>query len=37
MIPAIEDVVKSVDLDEGVLIIEPIEGLLGLNEKKSGS
>ena len=28
LIPAIEDVVKSVDLDRGCLIIEPIAGLL---------
>ncbi len=28
LIPAIEDVVKSIDLDKGCLIIEPIEGLL---------
>jgi len=34
LIPAIADVVKSVDLDKGYLAIEPIEGLLSLNEKK---
>ncbi len=28
LIPAIEDVIKSIDLDKGCLIIEPIEGLL---------
>ena len=28
LIPAIEDVVKSIDLDEGRVIIEPMEGLL---------
>jgi len=28
LIPAIEDVVKSVDLDRGQITIEPIEGLL---------
>ena len=28
LIPAIEDVVKSIDLDKGCLVIEPIEGLL---------
>ena len=33
LIPAIEDVVKSIDLDKGCLIIEPIEGLLSLNQK----
>ena len=34
LIPAIEDVVKSVDLEEGRLVIEPIEGLLSLNQKR---
>lgn len=33
LIPAVEDVVKSVDLDKGCLVIEAIEGLLNLNEK----
>ncbi len=33
LIPAVEDVVKSVDLDTGCLTIEPIKGLLSLNEK----
>ena len=33
LIPAIEDVVKSVDLDKGCLVIEPIAGLLSLNQK----
>ncbi|GAI01472.1 unnamed protein product, partial [marine sediment metagenome] len=28
LIPAIEDVVKSIDLDSGRITIEPIEGLL---------
>jgi len=32
-IPAIEDIIKSVDLDNGRLTIEPIEGLLDLNKK----
>lgn len=32
LIPAIEDVVKSVDLSRGRLVIEPIEGLLNLNQ-----
>lgn len=31
LIPAIEDVVKSVDLERGRITIEPIEGLLDLN------
>ena len=35
LIPAIEDVIKSVDLDEGKMVIEPIEGLLNLNQKAS--
>jgi len=33
LIPAIEDIVKSIDLDEGRIVIEPIEGLLSLNKK----
>lgn len=33
LIPAIGDVVKSIDLDKGCLVIEPIEGLLSLNQK----
>ena len=33
LIPAIEDVVKSIDLKKGCLVIEPIEGLLSLNKK----
>lgn len=33
LIPAIEDVVKSIDLNEGRIVIEPIEGLLSLNKK----
>ncbi len=34
LIPAIEDVVQSIDLNKGIITIEPIEGLLELNEKK---
>ena len=33
LIPAIEDVVKSIDLSNGRMVIEPIEGLLSLNKK----
>ena len=33
LIPAIEDVVKSIDLNNGRIVIEPIEGLLSLNQK----
>jgi 16S rRNA processing protein RimM len=33
LIPAIEDVIKSIDLDQGYMTIEAIEGLLSLNEK----
>jgi 16S rRNA processing protein RimM len=36
LIPAIEDVVKSIDLDKGRVIIEPIEGLLSSNQKAAG-
>ncbi len=35
LIPAIEDVIKSVDLDKRRLIIEAIDGLLSLNQKAS--
>jgi 16S rRNA processing protein RimM len=34
LIPAIEDVIQSIDLDRQCMTIEPIEGLLDLNEKK---
>ena len=33
LIPAIEDVVKSIDLNQGRMVIEAIEGLLDLNQK----
>lgn len=33
LIPAIEDVVKSIDLDKGFMTIEAVDGLLSLNEK----
>ncbi len=33
LIPAIDDVVKSIDLGKGYLVIEAIEGLLNLNQK----
>lgn len=36
LIPAIEDVIKSIDLDEGRVVIEPMEGLLNLNRKATG-
>jgi len=36
LIPAVEDVIKSIDLDKGCLAIEPIEGLLDLNKKAVG-
>ena len=35
LIPAIEDAVRSVDLERGFMEIEPIAGLLDLNRKKS--
>jgi len=34
LIPAIEDVIKSIDLKKGCIIIEPMEGLLNLNKKR---
>jgi 16S rRNA processing protein RimM len=35
LIPFIEDVILSVDLASRTITIEPIDGLLDLNEKKS--
>ena len=35
LIPAIEDVVKSIDLDKKRLVIEPIKGLLELRKKSA--
>jgi len=34
LIPATDEIIKSIDLDKGVMIIEPMAGLLDLNEKK---
>ncbi len=34
LIPAIEDVIKAIDLEQGYITIEPMEGLLDLNQKK---
>ena len=33
LIPAIEDIIESIDLNKGCLVIKPIEGLLSLNKK----
>jgi len=33
LIPAIEDIVKSIDPDGGRIVIEPVEGLLSLNKR----
>ena len=33
LIPAIEDVVQSIDLDQGIMTIEAIDGLLSLNQR----
>jgi 16S rRNA processing protein RimM len=35
LIPAIDEVVKSVEPERGVIVIEPVDGLLNLNRKKS--
>ena len=35
LIPAIDDVVKSIDLNQGRIIIKAIEGLLSLNQKEA--
>ena len=37
LVPATDEYVKSVNLEQGVLVIEPVEGLLDLNAKKSKS
>ncbi|MBA7583901.1 Ribosome maturation factor RimM [subsurface metagenome] len=37
LIPAIEDVVKSIDLNKGRIVIEAIPGLLSLNQKTAKS
>lgn len=34
LIPATDEIIKSIDLDKGIMVIEPMNGLLGLNEKK---
>jgi 16S rRNA processing protein RimM len=33
LIPAIEDVIQSIDLDKRIITVEAINGLLDLNEK----
>lgn len=33
LIPAIDDVIQSIDLEKGCITIEAIDGLLSLNEK----
>jgi len=35
LIPATDEVIKSIDINKGTMIIEPIAGLLELNEKKT--
>lgn len=34
LIPATDEIIKSIDLDKGVMVIEPMVGLLDLNAKK---
>jgi len=34
LVPAISDIIKSVNPDDGFIVIEPVPGLLDLNEKK---
>ncbi len=36
LFPATDEFIKSIDLERGIMIIEPIGGLLELNEKKKG-
>lgn len=35
LIPATDEIIKSVNLDNGTMVIEPMDGLLDLNEKKT--
>jgi 16S rRNA processing protein RimM len=35
LIPATDEIIKSIDLDQGFMVIEPMDGLLDLNEKKT--
>jgi len=35
LVPAIEDVVKSIDINQGRIVIEAIDGLLNLNKKRA--
>ena len=35
LIPAIDEIIKLIDLKKGIMVIEPIAGLLDLNEKKT--
>ncbi|OGN90924.1 MAG: 16S rRNA processing protein RimM [Chloroflexi bacterium RBG_13_46_14] len=35
LIPATEEIIKSIDLGIGIMVIEPMDGLLDLNEKKT--
>jgi 16S rRNA processing protein RimM len=35
LIPAIDEIVKSVNPEQGILVIEPVDGLLNLNRRKS--
>lgn len=34
LIPATDEIIKSIDLEKGIMVIEPMAGLLDLNEKK---
>lgn len=35
LIPAINEVIRAIDIEAGQMVIEPIEGLLSLNKKKT--
>jgi 16S rRNA processing protein RimM len=35
LVPAIEDIVTSIDIDRGIITIEPVDGLLTLNDEKN--
>jgi 16S rRNA processing protein RimM len=35
LIPATDEIIKSIDLGKGIMVIEPMDGLLDLNRKKT--
>lgn len=35
LVPATDEIIKSINLEQGLMVIEPMDGLLDLNEKKT--